>query len=611
MDNFEFDEYDIKAKVNWKIWKRVIKNVLSFRKLFLIATISVIIVALIETLYFYFISLIGIEEIVRGGNFNYLAWFVPIMIVFSLGQAIFVYTFIYYTARLEINFYKKHSKATFHHLQELPFSFYDKNSTGWLLARVTSDNERLGEIVSWGTVDLMWAIFKLIFVLTAMLLIHWQFALIMLIIIPVIIFVSIRFNRLIIHFARKVRRINSKITGSLNEGITGAKTTKSLNLEDKNLNEFQKLSRKFRKTTVTSSVISSLYYQIISIVAGLGIVFIIYQGGLLVIDEVFTLSTLFFLVMATMSFFDPILNIAFFANDMKHAQVAAERVFNLIDIKPAIADRDDVIAKYGTTFEHKKENWEDIKGDVEFKNVSFSYGPDNPVILNDFSLKVNACQTIAIVGETGAGKSTIINLLCRFYEPTSGIITIDGKDYQDRSVAWLHANLGYVLQSPHLFSGSIRENIRYGKLSASDQEIEDAAKIVGAHQFITSLENGYDTEVGETGAKLSLGQKQLLSFARAIIANPRILVLDEATSSIDTETEFELQNAIKELLANRTSFVIAHRLSTIKNADMIIVLQKGVILEAGTHDELLSNKNYYYNLYTNQFIEEKMREMNF
>lgn len=309
----------------------------------------------------------------------------------------------------------------------------------------------------------------------------------------------------------------------------------------------------------------------------------------------------------TIQFFDPVSQLAGTIAEIQQAQASAERIISLVETEPDIWDKKEVIEKYGDLFTPKKENWEQINGDIEFKNLYFSYKNGEKVFQN-FNLNIKKGQTIALVGETGSGKSTIVNLLCRFYEPTSGEILIDGKDYRQRSLLWLQSNLGYVLQSPHLFSGTIKDNIRYGKLDATDEEIIRAAKLVDAHQFIMETENGYDTDVGENGGNLSTGQKQLISFARAIVGNPAIFVLDEATSSIDTETERVIQNAIEKVLSDRTSFVVAHRLSTIVSADKIIVLRKGKIEESGTHGELLRNKGYYYRLYTNQLLQEKEEE---
>ncbi|MDD2649194.1 MAG: ATP-binding cassette domain-containing protein, partial [Eubacteriales bacterium] len=267
-----------------------------------------------------------------------------------------------------------------------------------------------------------------------------------------------------------------------------------------------------------------------------------------------------------------------------------------------------VEAEFGDNFHPKRENWPKLVGDIDFKNVSFQY-KDGEKVLDDFSLSVKAGQTIALVGETGSGKSTIVNLICRFYEPTSGEILIDGVNYKKRSQLWLQSNLGYVLQQPHLFSGTVRENIRYGRLEATDEEVEKAADMVNATPFIKKLDKGFDTDVGEGGGRLSTGEKQLISFARAILANPAIFVLDEATSSVDTETEQIIQHAIQTVLTGRTSFIIAHRLSTIRNADRILVISHGKVMEDGTHHQLIAKQGMYYNLYTNQFQDEKGAEI--
>ena len=288
------------------------------------------------------------------------------------------------------------------------------------------------------------------------------------------------------------------------------------------------------------------------------------------------------------------------------AQASGERIVYLLESEPSIVDSDEVIEKYGTIFEPKTENYEDIKGDVEFKNICFKY-ENGQEVLKYFNLKVEAGKTIAIVGETGAGKSTIVNLLCRFYEPTSGELLIDGVDYRKRSLGWLHSKLGYVLQAPHLFEGTIEENIRYGNLSATREEIIEAAKLVNADEFIQSFKDGYDTKVGEGGNRLSTGQKQLISFARAVLAKPSIFILDEATSSIDTETEKIIQYGIENIMKGKTSFVIAHRLSTIVNADRIIVISKGEKIEDGNHESLMRQKGTYYKLFTNQFNEDLER----
>ena len=515
-------------------------------------------------------------------------------------------SFLRFSSSLELKFYKGLTQKTFAKLQNQPFSFFDRSSVGWLMARVSSDTSRLGEIISWGLVDIVYAVFKLLLIFVVMCGVNFKLALIMLIVIPIVTIVAALFNNLIVKYSRKQRKINSEITSYLNEGISGAKTSKTLLLEEKTIKEFSGVVNKYKSITMKISWAQSSFYQIIAFSSALTLALMGYFGGMSALDS----SILFLFLNYSLSFFEPVLIIARLTNQLKHAQVAGERVFNLNDIVPEIKDKKEVIEKYGDYVNFKKENWEDLKGDIEFENVSFAYKKGKEVLTN-FNLKVKQGQTIALVGETGAGKSTIVNLLSRFYEPTEGIIKIDGKDYKDRSVAWLHSYLGYVLQTPHLFSGTIMENIRYGNLNASDEEVYNAAKVANAHEFIIKLENGYQSEVGEGGNRLSLGQKQLISFARAILADPRILILDEATSSIDTQTEYVIQKAINNILKGRTCFVVAHRLSTIVNSDLILVIQDGKISEQGTHQQLMELKGYYYKLFTNQFVEEKMKALDF
>ena len=602
----EFEEYSLKTKMDGKVWKRIFKEILKYPGYLIGAVLSMLASTFCETMFIKYICSDGLAKYMEEGMSSSFWVFVVGMFMFILALGLSTMMFLRFASILELKFYKGLTKETFAKVQNQPFSFFDRSSVGWLMARISSDTSRLGEIISWGLIDIIYAIFKLVFIFVVMGTINFKLSLIMLIIIPIVTVFASLFNNLIIKLSRKQRRINSEITSSLNEGISGAKTSKTLVLEEKNIKEFSSTVNKYKNVTVKIAWTQSAFYQIIAFSSALALAFMGYFGGMSALDS----SILFLFLSYSTSFFDPVLIIARLTNELKHAQVAAERVFNLNDIVPEIQDSPEVIEKYGDYVNFKKENWEDLHGDIEFEHVTFAYKKGKEV-LKDFNLKVKQGQSIALVGETGAGKSTIVNLISRFYEPTSGIIKIDGKDYKQRSVAWLHSYLGYVLQTPHLFSGTIKENIRYGNLNASDEQVYEAARIAHAEEFILKLENGYDSQVGEGGNRLSLGQKQLISFARAIIANPKILILDEATSSIDTQTEYVIQNAIKSILKGRTSFVVAHRLSTIVNSDKILVIQDGKITESGTHAELMKLKGYYYKLFTNQFVEEKMKELNF
>jgi ATP-binding cassette subfamily B protein len=333
---------------------------------------------------------------------------------------------------------------------------------------------------------------------------------------------------------------------------------------------------------------------------------ILYRGGTLVGQKLLDFGVLTAFITYAISTIEPIVWVSGIISEMVSAQVGVERVTGLLNEPVTITDTSDVTDKYGDTFEPKRENWEPVLGGITFENVWFKYPDGEENVLEDFSLDIPPGTTVAIVGETGAGKSTIVNLACRFYEPTGGRVLIDGRDSRERSQLWLHSSLGYVLQDPHLFSGTIMENIRYGRLDATDEEVEAAAQLVSAHLVAGRLPEGFDADVGEGGDKLSTGEKQLVSFARAVLADPPIFVLDEATSSIDTETELLIQNAISHMLKGRTSFIIAHRLSTIVRSDIILVVEEGRIVERGTHSELLAAGGHYSELYKAMRLEEIM-----
>ncbi|MFL0250299.1 ABC transporter ATP-binding protein [Clostridium neuense] len=600
------EEEKVTQKLNLGIWRRLFKYLVDFKKGLLLLVLLMAIVAGVDSAMPLLTSY-AIDNFVVKNTTDKLFGFAVLYFAIVIFQAINVKIFIRQAGKIE-NFLAYHiRKLGFKRLQELSFSYYDTSSSGWLMARMTSDVARLSELISWGMIDMVWSVATMIFFIAIMLFYNVKLTLISMSVVPPLFIIGIFFQKKILKSYRHVRKLNSQLTTDFSEEVAGAKTTKTLVREEENLNEFKYDADKMRYSSIRAAIFSSLFLPIVISLGSIGTGFAIWFGGNKVMIGGLSYGVFVMFISYTIQFFDPVSQLAGTIAEIQQAQASAERIISLVETEPDIWDKQEVIEKYGDLFNAKKENWEEIKGDIEFKNLYFSYKNGEKVFEN-FNLKVKSGQTIALVGETGSGKSTIVNLLCRFYEPTSGEILIDGKDYRERSLLWLQSNLGYVLQSPHLFSGTIKDNIRYGKLDATDEEIIRAAKLVDAHQFIMETENGYNTDVGENGGNLSTGQKQLISFARAIVGNPAIFVLDEATSSIDTETERVIQNAIEKVLSDRTSFVVAHRLSTIVSADKIIVLRKGKIEESGTHAELLRNKGYYYRLYTNQLLQEKEEE---
>ncbi len=597
----------MKLKYDKAVWKELFTYFRRFKKDFMILVAFMISLAAVD-ITFPLLTRYAIDTYVIPRNLEGL-WIVGVgYLILTVLLSGIVFLFIKHAGKIEMNMLYQLRKDSFEKLQRLSFSYYDKNAIGWMIARTTSDAQKISETVAWGLVDMVWGFAMMLGISVVMLIVNWKLALVTLVTVPILAALSVLFEKKMLIAYRNVRKINSKITGLFNDGIVGAKTTKTLVREELNRDEFGEVTMDMKRTSVRAATISAGYLPMALFVSAVGMVLTLYFGSVFLVDQVITYGILVLFITYARQFFDPVLELARIYTEMISAQAAAERVMALINEKEEITEGDEVLALYGNHYDQKFENWEPIKGDVEFKHVDFYY-KEGEYILKDFNLKVESGQTVALVGETGSGKSTIVNLACRFYEPTGGSILIDGKDYKDRSQNWLHANIGYVLQAPHLFSGTIKENIRYGKLDATDEEIIEAAQTVNAHDFIVKLEKGYDTEVGEGGGLLSTGEKQLISFARAIIAKPRLFFLDEATSSIDTETESKIQHAIDTVLENRTSFIIAHRLSTIRNADVILVIKKGVVIERGNHAALMALKGHYYELYTNQFVEEGERDI--
>ena len=548
----------------------------------------------------------ALNNFIAPGVLDGLTTFIIAYILVLSTQVIMNIICCYQCGKVEMFVGRDMKKASFDHLQTLSFSYFNQNSVGYVHARVMSDTSRVGGMVSWGLMDSVWNCTYLIGSIVIMLTLNWKLALMVLVIVPIIAVAATYFQKIMVTLNRKIREINSRITGNFNEGITGAKTTKTLVVEEKMEKNFNDTSAEMYTTSVRASHYRFLLSSIISFASFLALALVLWRGGIITMDGVMKLGTLSVFCTYALNMVEPVQWIIRAFSDLITVQVNVERFTRLMETESDVADTPEVIEKYGDAFEPKCENWEPLYGDIEFRDVSFKYPDGDEYILEHFNLKVPQGTNVAIVGETGAGKSTLVNLVCRFFEPTSGQILIDGRDARERSQLWLHSNIGYVLQTPHLFSGTVKENLLYGRPDATMEEIEAAVKSVSADGVIARMENGYESNVGEGGDLLSTGEKQLLSFARAILANPRIFVLDEATSSIDTVTERLIQNAIESLMKGRTSFVIAHRLSTIRQADVILVVKDGKIIESGKHDDLIKAKGYYYNLYTRQFQEESV-----
>ncbi|MCL2565276.1 MAG: ABC transporter ATP-binding protein/permease [Defluviitaleaceae bacterium] len=605
MDHFQ--EENFSKKLNFGLWGSLLRYAENAKKECVLLTLLNLVYSGISALLPLAIGY-AIDTFVVARDMTTFIPFVILLIIWVALSGYLTYKFIDFASIIEVNIVHDMRKAGFVNLQKLSFSYFDTTPVGWILSRMAADIQRVGDVIAWSLLDMSFMAFEIIFFSAAMILLNWRLALVTLAVLPFVVIISFYFQKKILKNQREVRKFNSRITGAYNEGITGARTTKTLVREAKNFEEFGELSEGMRKASIVSATLSAVYMPIIVMLGSITVAATIYFGSGGVMSGLITFGTLTAFINYIMRMFEPIQQVARVLSEMQSAQAAGERTISLINTKPDILESDEVLAIYGDSLNPKQENWEPIHGDIEFKNVTFAYKTGEK-ILENFNLTIEKGQNIALVGATGAGKSTIVNLICRFYEPTEGEILIDGVDYRQRSQAWLHANLGYVLQTPHLFSGSVMENIRYGLLEATDDEVIEAAKAVGAYDFIINMSKGFDTDVGEGGNRLSVGEKQLVSFARAILRKPALFVLDEATSSIDTETELGIQKAIEKILKGRTSFLIAHRLSTIKSCDKILVIEGGEIVEVGNHKELIKKKGRYFNLYTNQFIEENEKKI--
>jgi ATP-binding cassette, subfamily B, bacterial len=598
MTDTHFEEEEFSTQFNGRTVLRILAQTLPHRRWLLTFLVAIAMVSGLESFFTFLGKRIVDEGIVAQNRevlVEILMLYGGLMLINSLG----VFTFIYVAGVLGERIRYDLRQKMFNHLQDLSLSYYSRTPVGWIMSRVTSDSEKVADLVTWGLLDVTWAIMNITTAAIFMLIINWRLALIVLLMIPILVYIAVQFRKKILVEFRTVRKTNSKITGAFNENITGVRVVKALGREQANLREFGGLTGQMYRSSYRAAWLSALFLPTVQVISAIALGAIVWYGGLQAQYGMMTIGGIQAFVSYITFMMWPVQDLARVYAEMQNSIASAERMFSLIDAVPNVVDRAEA------------QDPGSLKGEIVFDHVDFYYddgqGPDGkPVpVLTDFNLKVAPGETIALVGPTGGGKSTIVNLLCRFYEPKQGVISIAGQDYQSYTLHSIQSRIGMVLQTPHLFSGTIRDNIRYGRLDASDGEIEQAAVLAGAHDFITTLPKGYQEEVGEGGNLLSVGQKQLISLARAVLANPEIFIMDEATSSVDTLTEALIQRGMEHLMEGRTSFVIAHRLSTIKRADRIVVIEDGRIAEAGTHSQLLHNRGHYYRLYTQQFRREK------
>ncbi len=584
---------------------RVLPYLRDVKKLLLIMIVCGLIGSIVDIVLPMF-QRYALDHFVGLGVFDTIGIFVALYLITIAVAAVSNYIACAYATIIEVRVHKQLRQVGFDHLQTLSFSYFNQNSVGYIHARLMSDTARIGTLVSWTLVDCVWRITYLVGAVITMLLLNTRLALMVLSIIPLVVILFAVFQKKLIKVNREVREINSHITSNFNEGITGAKTIKSLAVEEKMEKRFTDETRNMRTKSVQASRLRGLFAGTINLASSVALAIVLWKGGYIATSEIGTFSVFMSYAQGMM---EPLRWLVDIVSDLITTQVNIERFTNLLAVKSDVIDTPEVIEKYGDSLNPKKENWEELKGDIVFENVTFRYPDGEETVLENFSLDIPFGTHLAIVGETGAGKSTLANLVCRFYEPTKGQLLIDGRDARERSQPWLHDSIGYVLQTPHLFSGTVRENLLMGNPDATEEQIWNAIRTVSAEEVIAHLEKGLDTDVGEGGDLLSTGEKQLISFARAVLADPRILILDEATASVDTMTEAKIQAAMDSVTAGRTSIMIAHRLSTVRNADMILVVRNGKIVEQGTHMELLKKQGYYYELYTRQYEDEATAQL--
>lgn len=595
MDRYQ--ETEFKNRFNWRLWVSLLRQAMPQRwKMIVLA--AVMIINALKDVTLPLLTRYGIDHMIIPKNYAGMPTLIALFLVLIVVEFCITFLLVDLAGRIETGMNYDLRRIAYRKLQSMSFSYYDHIPTGWIVARLSGDINRLGDIVASGLMDLIWGIAMIFFVMGIVFVLSWKLALILLALVPVIALIAWHFQIKLFGAFRNVRRLNSMITSSIGEGIHGAKTTKTLVREQANLGEFMDLNSQMYHHTVKAAVASALFMPLILMVSSVGTGLVLWRGGFSVLIGAIGFGTLVAFINYSMQLFEPISNVARLFAEMQNAQAAAERVFSLLELQPEIVSN----VPFSEDWQARR-----MRGHIVLGELSFAYN-EGKQIFSKFNLEIAAGESIALVGETGTGKTTLVNLICRFYEPQSGSILIDGLDYAQVPLMWIHKQLGFVQQVPHLFQGSVMENIRYGRLDATDRDVIAAAVMVRADEFVQRLPGQYDYQVGEAGNLLSTGQKQLIAFARVVLADPALLILDEATASIDTETEQLVQAAINTVLAGRTGIIVAHRLSTIRQVDRILLLHQGEILEMGNHHDLMHQRGRYYQLYMNQFMQEAVDE---
>lgn len=630
MADFAFKEEKLPSKLNFKVWLKIGKYALKQYKLLILCLLMTLFVSFYDSSFIPLMnaSAIKASELMNGNNttsifdlviettfiFNikasltYLQYMI-LFIVMILVRSVAIFVLFYFQNIISMRIMVDLRRDSFRKLQELPFSYFDKNSSGWLIARMQNDTSSIGDLISWDVNAIIWAVFDLTFTLITMFSINWLYSLVVLASLPIVIVIVPLFEKEVLLRHRIARNAYSYYVGYLAETIDGAKTIKTLSSIDTVKKEADEITTDIKKKRFRAHMINGYVQPILSTLSSLTIALIIFLGLKNVgsMDKASLVSTIILFVGFVSSIYNPLQNLSEVFSEIMAGQAGAEKLMQLIEEKVTIVDTPEVIAKYGTILNPKKENYINLDGNIEFSHVSFSYN-EGVEIIHDLNLKIDKGTSLAIVGETGSGKTTTVNLLCRFYEPSKGHVYINNIDYKDIGLGCLRSSIGYVQQNPYVFSGTFLDNIIYGRLDATLEDARNACKIVGIDEYIMSTPNGYNTYLPTGGGSLSQGQKQLISFARAILKNPAILILDEATSNIDPLTEVKLQEALMNITKGRTSIVIAHRLSTIVSSDRIIVFDKGKIVEDGNHESLLSRNGIYKKLYNDQFASLSIDE---